>query len=68
MLVAGADLYSLGVLTWVLLTGGLMTREPPQPPTGQRKTVNDFRAHEKDCDLLMRCLEPGHEMELALSL
>ncbi|CAK9106259.1 cGMP-dependent protein kinase 2 (cGK 2) (cGK2) (cGMP-dependent protein kinase II) (cGKII) [Durusdinium trenchii] len=52
-----ADLYSLGVLTWVLLSGGLVNVEPPQPPTGQRRTVNDFRAHAQDCDLLLRCLE-----------
>ena len=55
---SGADLYSLGVLTWVLLSGGLVNVEPPQPPTGQRRTMNDFRAHAQDCDLLLRCLDP----------
>ena len=55
--ISGADLYSLGVLTWVLLSGGLVNVEPPQPPTGQRRTVNDFRAHAQDCDLLLRCLD-----------
>lgn len=51
-----ADLYSLGVLTWVLLSGGLVNVEPPQPPTGQSRG-NDFRVYAKDFRLLQRCLE-----------
>eukprot|EP00434_Breviolum_minutum_P036100 symbB.v1.2.031973.t1/scaffold3719.1/size53090/1 len=52
-----ADLYSLGVLTWVLLSGGLMNVEPPGPPTGRRRLANDFRVHAKDFRLLQKCLE-----------
>lgn len=55
-----ADLYSLGVLTWVILTGGLVTRSDVAPPMGQRQHPTDFEAHFKDAELLLQCI---HEPE-----
>jgi len=51
-----ADLYSLGVLTWVLFTGGLRNHTEPQPPMGRMKHGADFQAHYQDCALLARCI------------
>ncbi|CAE7251173.1 Hunk [Symbiodinium sp. CCMP2592] len=52
-----ADLYSLGVLVWVLLTGGLLNKADPLPPMGKMRYAGDFQAHLKDCEMLKRCLE-----------
>lgn len=43
-----ADLYSFGVLIWVLLTGGITNRDDPQPP------VNGV---DYEWELLAQCLE-----------
>lgn len=51
-----ADLYSFGVVIWVLLTGGVTYSEKPRPPVGTRKNQWDFRAHVKDGLLLQKCL------------
>merc|ERR1719215_94115 len=51
-----ADLYSLGVLIWVLLTGGLRSDPEPVPPYGWRNGVTDIRALYGDCQVLARCL------------
>eukprot|EP00427_Karlodinium_veneficum_P001416 CAMPEP_0169156982 /NCGR_PEP_ID=MMETSP1015-20121227/54332_1 /TAXON_ID=342587 /ORGANISM="Karlodinium micrum, Strain CCMP2283" /LENGTH=841 /DNA_ID=CAMNT_0009227869 /DNA_START=518 /DNA_END=3041 /DNA_ORIENTATION=+ len=48
------DLYSFGVLTWVLLTGGLTTYETPRPPLGG--PPQDFKSHINDWFLLQQCL------------
>lgn len=50
------DLYSLGVLSWVLLTGGVTNRPEPQPPMGRMRHGGDFQAHFQDCLLLARCI------------
>jgi len=50
------DLYSLGVLTWVLLTGGLTWTSEPVPPLGKAQHGRDFQAHFDDCVRLQRCL------------
>ena len=46
----------------VLLSGGLVNVEPPQPPTGQSRG-NDFRVYAKDFRLLQRCLDPWLECD-----
>ena len=46
----------------VLLSGGLVNVEPPQPPTGQSRG-NDFRVYAKDFRLLQRCLDPWLEYD-----
>lgn len=51
-----ADLYSLGVLVWVILTGGLVNRTEPIPPIGKMRAPDDFRAHFQDVNLLNACL------------
>jgi len=50
------DLYSLGVLTWVLFTGGVTCRSEPQPPMGRMKNGGDYQALYQDCFLLARCI------------
>ncbi|CAK0833380.1 unnamed protein product [Prorocentrum cordatum] len=53
-----ADLYSLGVLVWVLLTGGVTTNAvEPCPPVNTRKNNLDFGAHNDDFKLLAACLK-----------
>eukprot|EP00929_Paragymnodinium_shiwhaense_P000604 TRINITY_DN100858_c0_g1_i1.p1 TRINITY_DN100858_c0_g1~~TRINITY_DN100858_c0_g1_i1.p1 ORF type:complete len:1243 (-),score=178.83 TRINITY_DN100858_c0_g1_i1:89-3817(-) len=51
-----ADLYSLGVLVWVLLTGGLIHKSEPVPPLGQMRHPTDFQAHFQDWLLLAQCV------------
>lgn len=53
---ASVDLYSFGVLVWVLLSGGLVSASKPAPPTGPRKFVTDFEALNDDFQLLANCL------------
>merc|ERR1711988_1036002 len=50
------DLYSLGVLVWVVLTGGLTTSIDPVPPTGRMRRQMDFDAYLQDWKLLANCL------------
>lgn len=52
-----ADLYSLGVLVWVMLTGGLVDATQPVPPLGKMRHKRDFAAHYRDCILLAQCLD-----------
>lgn len=56
-----ADLYSLGVLIWILMTGGLESDPNCLPPMAPEP---DFEAHHDDYKLLADCLtragrEPG---------
>lgn len=51
-----ADLYSFGVLIWMLLTGGLTNSEKAWPPMGERRFPSDFEAFHNDWHLLTRCL------------
>lgn len=53
---ASADLYSLGVLAWVLFTGGVATQVEPQPPMGKMRHMTDDQAHFSDWSLLADCL------------
>merc|ERR1711920_701144 len=48
---------SLGVLVWVMLTGGLVTSQEPLPPLGKMRHPTDFEAHFADCQRLKQCLE-----------
>lgn len=50
-----ADIYSFGVTAWMLLTGGLINRSPPRPPTGfdGRRIASCFW----DCELLHGCID-----------
>lgn len=43
-----ADLFSYGVLAWLLFTGGVRSEVCPQPPTGFRREQPDFRSLEDD--------------------
>lgn len=51
-----ADLYSYGVLVWVLLTGGVIYDPTPRPPLGKRRSPNDYVAHTNDWLYLQQCL------------
>jgi len=51
-----ADLYSYGVLIWVLLTGGVLYDLEPRPPVGRRRSPGDFTAHSNDWQYLQQCL------------
>merc|ERR1719329_47193 len=60
-----ADLYSFGVLTWVLLTGGVSNRSIPCPPMSWSQ---DSAAHSNDGQLLALCVskpEQHHALPLA---
>jgi len=50
------DLYSLGVLTWVLFTGGVTSRSAPEPPLGTPRYRGDFQVHEHDWFRLAQCI------------
>jgi ankyrin repeat protein len=50
------DLYSFGVLIWVLLTGGVKYDPSPRPPMGKKKD-NDYTGNQNDWKLLQRCLQ-----------
>lgn len=52
-----ADLYSLGVLVWVLLTGGLLAYKDPVPPVGKGRSNKDFVAHYQDYRRIKECTE-----------
>jgi len=56
-----ADIYALGVLTWVLLTGGL-TRCPALPPCRQMGHDGDFEALADNWKLIRQCVKdaPRH--------
>lgn len=43
-----ADLFSFGVLAWLLFAGGVESEIAPQPPTAHRQGQTDFRALEDD--------------------
>mmetsp|Transcript_101490 Transcript_101490/g.185542 ORF Transcript_101490/g.185542 Transcript_101490/m.185542 type:complete len:132 (+) Transcript_101490:1-396(+) len=61
------DLYSFGVLVWMLLTGGLTTSQDPIPPMGRMQHRNDFEAHLEDWLLLAHCItNPDHNQALHL--
>jgi len=53
---AKADLYSFGVVIWIVLTGGTVsTRDLPGgpiPPSAHMNNDTDFRVHENDFELL----------------
>jgi len=51
-----ADLYSFGVLVWVLYSGGVTYDLNPRPPWGVRKNASDFKAHLQDYQHLADCL------------
>jgi len=51
-----ADLFSLGVLTWIVLTGGLTTIKEPVPPLGKRRHPVDYEAHFEDHEKLAQCI------------
>eukprot|EP00931_Biecheleriopsis_adriatica_P076307 TRINITY_DN50028_c0_g1_i1.p1 TRINITY_DN50028_c0_g1~~TRINITY_DN50028_c0_g1_i1.p1 ORF type:complete len:1105 (+),score=179.75 TRINITY_DN50028_c0_g1_i1:37-3315(+) len=51
-----ADLYSLGVLVWVVMTGGLLNKRDPLPPIGRMRFQGQFSAHFRDCEMLVNCL------------
>merc|ERR1712113_481884 len=54
----GADLYSFGVLVWVVLTGGVLeckgTSLPPVPPCGECKDASGLL---NNWLLLQKCIE-----------
>lgn len=52
-----ADIYSYGVLVWVLLTGGVTYDRHPRPPWGTRKDAADFKAHLNDWKFIKDCVE-----------
>mmetsp|Transcript_30297 Transcript_30297/g.66633 ORF Transcript_30297/g.66633 Transcript_30297/m.66633 type:complete len:1070 (+) Transcript_30297:61-3270(+) len=52
---ARADLYSFGVLMWVLTTGGLR-HKPGLPPTAGQ-AGDHFQVYKNDWQLLLRCLD-----------
>lgn len=63
-----ADLYSLGVLVWVLVTGGLTNSISPAPPKGRPIFANDFQAFANDWQRLTTCIsapEDNHSRPLA---
>lgn len=61
------DLYSYGVLVWVLLTGGITTSAEPVPPMQQMRHRGDFDAHLQDWLLLAHCIsEPERHAALPL--
>eukprot|EP00438_Fugacium_kawagutii_P000735 Skav220479 [mRNA] locus=scaffold591:56866:57561:- [translate_table: standard] len=64
-----ADLFSLGVLTWVLFSGGLLKKNGrPLPPIAQRESMFTFADHAKDYRELEKCLEdPESNCVLRLS-
>mmetsp|Transcript_33810 Transcript_33810/g.97163 ORF Transcript_33810/g.97163 Transcript_33810/m.97163 type:complete len:732 (-) Transcript_33810:191-2386(-) len=49
------DLYSLGVLIWVVLTGGLL-ETPALPPCNHMSNDHDFEALSANCKLLEQCI------------
>jgi len=51
-----ADLYSFGVLIWVLLTGGLTSKRDPQAPY-TRPAGGDYRPMYNDWKLLEKCIK-----------
>lgn len=51
-----ADLYSLGVLVWMLLTAGLTNTDRVTVPQSQPASPDDFEAFTRDCLLLTRCI------------
>jgi len=62
-----ADIYSYGVLAWVLLTGGVTNQSNPSPPIGS-SDMRHFRAFADDVNLLDKCLsepEANHAVRLA---
>lgn len=56
---SSADLYSFGVLIWVMLTGGVVSFVDPAPPTmiGRMTHANDYKALFKDVELLTQCVK-----------
>jgi len=55
-----ADLYSLGVLIWTLLTGGVTNECDPMPPrgrTGRRRGGRDYSVHFEDWHKLAECVK-----------
>lgn len=62
-----ADLYSFGVLCWVLLTGGVTTDKDPRPPIGSMTRAGDFRALAGDWKTLAEAIaDPAGNQALAL--
>lgn len=51
-----ADFYSLGVLMWVLLTGGMTNASWPMPPTDAGRFAGDFGPLKQDWQLLELCM------------
>lgn len=65
-----ADLFSFGVLTWLLFTGGVATERAPQPPIGRMADMTDYRALFNDWQKLALQAQSqafGAEPELAAS-
>jgi serine/threonine protein kinase len=62
-----ADLYSFGVLIWLLYTGGVTYDSTPRPPLGNKGDDADFFAHSKDWYYLQCCVnDPENNGALAL--
>jgi serine/threonine protein kinase len=61
------DLYSYGVVIWVLLTGGVKYDAEPRPPLGVKKSRSDYMAHANDWSHLQQCIQ-NPEKEQACSL
>jgi serine/threonine protein kinase len=54
-----ADIYSLGVLAWVMLSGGLRNGSHPAPPS--KGAGSDFSSYKEDWKLLQAALKfPAH--------
>jgi len=51
----GADIYSLGALMWVVLSGGDKSKDVPVPPTAGRGS--DYGSYQDDWQLLQDALE-----------
>mmetsp|Transcript_70759 Transcript_70759/g.110747 ORF Transcript_70759/g.110747 Transcript_70759/m.110747 type:complete len:251 (+) Transcript_70759:1-753(+) len=51
------DLYSYGVVIWVLLTGGVKYDSEPRPPLGVKKSRSDYMAHANDWHHLQQCIQ-----------
>jgi len=60
-----ADLYSFGVVAWVVITGGVTSSSTPRPPVAQSK--RDFVAQANAWQLLEQCLtQPEANYAMAL--
>jgi serine/threonine protein kinase len=75
-----SDLYSFGVLIWVMLTGGVTSDSNPRPPVTitPRGRAPNFNAFANDCEKLKQCIDnpsansalpvPAYAKDLVLAL